>query len=137
MYLSSHILEAGIKSFMLGARTFHKPVVMRQCRVDAQKGYDDDVRLYILRGESENEARKHSENIEDRMARFAGVEIGLIDLRLRQALARYEAGKQLECIRHLLLVLGQICQIIGWNEASHYLNEQNQGLFERNQHETA
>lgn len=60
----------------------------------------------------------------------ADVNVG-IETRLRGALATFEADKELETIRLLLLALGKMCWIIGWKEAVKYLGEQDRLLFER------
>jgi hypothetical protein len=50
--------------------------------------------------------------------------------RLRGAYACYKADMQLECIRHILLALGSVCNVIGWDQASVYINQQNNILLD-------
>ena len=55
--------------------------------------------------------------------------------RLRGAYACYKADMQLECLRHILLALGTLCDLLGWDKASFYINGQNPALYEMSKSE--
>ncbi len=57
--------------------------------------------------------------------------------RLEGAIACYDAGDQMECVRHIVLALDAIFCILDWRDASAWCNEQNNILFERKQQRAA
>lgn len=70
--------------------------------------------------------------------RYAGSFVDCaVGLRLRGAIAHYETGDQLECIRHILLALDAVCVLLEWEDASAYLNEQNRALYKRSEKRAA
>jgi hypothetical protein len=52
-----------------------------------------------------------------------------VALRLRGAYACYQAGDQLECLRHVFIALSVVAGGLGWKDAEAYLNDQNNILF--------
>jgi hypothetical protein len=59
----------------------------------------------------------------------SSIEFG-VGQRLKGAYACYRADMQLECIRHILLALGSVCQMLEWDKASEYINQQNNILLD-------
>ena len=53
-----------------------------------------------------------------------------IGIRLKGAYACYQAGMQLECLRHILLAINMVCRALGWEKASAYIDQQNRVLLE-------
>jgi len=88
--------------------------------------------LLTLKKPQEMEERPESEQVENHSRVLLGL---LINKRLEGAYACYKADIQLECLRHILLVLNTICSILGWNKASTYINEQNRVLFKMSENE--
>lgn len=55
--------------------------------------------------------------------------------RLTGAYHHYRNGNELECIRHIMLAMGVVCDVIGWTKASAYINEQNDVLYDKHKNE--
>ena len=125
---------AGIKNLTdLALKFFLRERTQRN--VEQQKDvFDGVLNITNVITPAQEKSRVDGEAFEPDMARAEGraktsLEWG-ISQRLKGAYACYRADMELECIRHILIALDEICCAIGWQKASNYLNEQNRLLLE-------
>ncbi len=93
--------------------------------------YDQDSTITVDRPEQYvNEDGSFKPNREQARSRAkATIEMG-VGRRLEGAIALYEIGEQMECLRHLILALGAVFEMLEWSDASTWCNVQNTVLYE-------
>lgn len=127
--------EAAIKtvSETLCTQVVARDIIDRQ--FELQKSAFEDSGIYgVLTREQEEDRRSGREFKFDRQhAKDMGEEMFKMGIttRLRGAYAHYKAGNELDCIRHLLIAMSVLCEVMNWKKAANYLNTQNIYLLDQ------
>ncbi|MBI2030927.1 hypothetical protein HYT05_04865 [Candidatus Kaiserbacteria bacterium] len=142
MPFSSHLLYGALKFFLAGI----SPILLSAVRRMEEKRQKDAYEKNIERIQEGSQAARaevvkevgpfvlNKALVDSYAASFVELAVGR---RLQGAIAHYETGNQLECIRHILLALDAICVLLEWEDASAYLNEQNRALYKRSEKRAA
>ncbi len=137
MIFSNNILEAGRLMLVSVLKVLLTNAAFEKRMEAAQNEYSSLVQSYFDDGfdtkEVERITRQHAPNKEqERRNAVDEIEVG-VGRRLKIAIEYYEEGLQLECIRHIMLAMSAICNIIRWEAAELYLNNQCRQLHELDQ----
>lgn len=134
MPLGSKTLEIGLSVFMKGISALLHPTLVDAAVRELESGQDQKIRAYMnLHHCNPDEAVRavghltiDRNMLEANMRRLLELSV---QTRLRGAIANYEDGDQLECLRHILLALNAIFDLIGWKTAAEYLEKANWDLY--------
>ena len=118
-FLFDNLLEAALERRMKAARRI----------------YDSEVQDFFDSGLGRQQVESATRSLcPDKAAEKEYAKSNIRDgvgVRLDGAIALYQTGDQLECVRHIMLAIGAVCNILGWDEAEKYLSEQNVQLNAR------
>lgn len=133
--ITDNMAEAAIKtvSETLCTQVVARDIIDRQFELQKSAFQDNGIYGVLTREQEEDRKngrefqfdRKHAKEMGEEMFRMG------ITTRLRGAYANYKAGNELDCIRHLLIAMSVVCEVMNWKKAANYLNEQNIILLDR------
>lgn len=125
--IGHRILKAGASVITEAlVRALHVPAYVKQ--IEWQKAVHEGTSHSVNSDYTDDEGN-FSPNREQASSRAdSGIKFG-VGVRLEGAITHYESGDQLECVRHIILALDSVFNIIGWMEASKWCNEQNRVLY--------